>query len=224
MDVSIIIPTLNEAERIGGMLALTRQLGECEIVVVDGGSSDLTREKSQAADLFLVSERGRAIQQNAGARASSGEVLLFLHADCWLEPGCLQAVQTVMAKDNYVGGCFRQSIDAPGFRYRLLEWGNALRVKAWTWAYGDQGIFVRRKIFEQIGGFPTLGLMEDLYLMKRLKRTGRFALLDAKIHTSPRRWEQVGLVRQTARNWSLLALAHCGVSPDRLAKFYPNVR
>ena len=105
-----------------------------------------------------------------------------------------------MANDGTVGGCFRQSIDAPGFRYRLLEWGNALRVKACTWAYGDQGIFVRREIFEQIGGFPTLGLMEDLYFMKRLKRTGRFALLDAKIHTSPRRWEQAGIIRQTARN------------------------
>jgi rSAM/selenodomain-associated transferase 2 len=223
-NISVIIPTLNEADRIAEVLAKTRRLGECEIVVVDGESTDETLAAAQAADVCLSSPRGRACQQNAGAAASRGNVLLFLHADCWLEPGSFEAVRAILSDDRVVGGCFRQVIDAPGFPYRMLEWGNALRVKTCKWAYGDQGIFVRRDTFEKLGGFPNVRLMEDLYLMKRLKRAGRFALLDAGIHVSPRRWQQAGIIRQTLRNWSLVTLAQCGVSPDRLARFYPKVR
>ena len=109
-------------------------------------------------------------------------------------------------------------------RYRLLEWGNGFRVKLLKWAYGDQGIFVRRSVFEQLGGFPDLRLMEDLFFMKQLKKQGRFLLLDARLHVSPRRWQQKGIIRQTLRNWTLITLAQCGVSPDRLANYYPHVR
>jgi len=223
-DISIIIPTLNEADRIAELIESTRALGECEIVVVDGGSSDDTLNLAQAADLCLTAPQGRAVQQNAGAAASHGEVLLFLHADCRLEPGCLEAVHNCLHDDRIVGGCFRQSIDAPGLQYRLLEKGNALRVKMSKWAYGDQGIFVRREVFRQIDGFPDLRLMEDLFLMKRLKKLGRIALLDARIHVSPRRWQRSGVVRQTLKNWTLITLAQCGISPNRLAKFYPIIR
>ncbi len=225
MRISIIIPTLNEADRIASVLQRTRALQEaCQIVVVDGGSSDGTLLCAGAADVCLSAPQGRASQQNAAAAAASGDVFLFLHADCWIEEGSLEAVHHVLAEPRVVGGCFRQVIDAPGMRYRLLEWGNAQRVRTWKWAYGDQGIFVRRTAFQQVGGFPDVRLMEDLFLMKRLKRLGQIALLEGRIHVSPRRWQQQGVVRQTLRNWSLLALAQCGVSPNRLAGFYPNVR
>jgi hypothetical protein len=105
-----------------------------------------------------------------------------------------------------------------------MERGNALRVQLFKWAYGDQGIFVRRAIFERLGGFPELRLMEDLYFMKRLKREGRIALIDPPLRISARRWQKQGMLRQTLRNWSLITMAHCGVSPDRLARFYPHVR
>ena len=224
MRISIIIPTLNEAERIEATIARARALGPYEIVVADGGSDDATRERASEADLVLQTPRGRAVQQNAGAAAARGEVLLFLHADCWLEPGALEAIESALADAPTVGGCFRQTIEAPGIAYRVLEFGNALRVRTLGWAYGDQGLFVRREVFTALGGFPELHLMEDLYFAKRLKRAGRSQLLAQRIHVSPRRWERTGVIRQTLRNWRLIALAHCGVSPERLARDYVDVR
>lgn len=224
MEISVIIPTLNEADRVAEVIARTRKLGDCEIVVADGKSCDGTLAHAQGADLQLTAPRGRASQQNAGAAASHGEVVLFLHADCWLEAGCFEAIQSALQDERCVGGCFRQRIDAPGIRYRLLEWGNALRVRTCQWAYGDQGIFVRREEFQRLGGFPRVRLMEDVLLMKRLKRAGRVALLEPRIHVSARRWQKKGVVRQTVRNWTMLGLTQCGLSPDRLARYYDDVR
>jgi rSAM/selenodomain-associated transferase 2 len=172
----------------------------------------------------LVAPRSRALQQNAGAAASRGDTLLFLHADCWLEPGSLDQIARALSDERCVGGCFRQSIAARGWRYRWLERGNALRVMLWGLAYGDQGIFVRREVFNRLGGFPSLALMEDLIFKKRLRREGRVALLDGPLHVSARRWEKQGVFRQTARNWWMTALAWAGVSPNTLARFYPEVR
>ncbi len=222
MQLSVIIPTLNEVDRIRDVVARTRAVGDCEIVVVDGGSTDGTLAQAGEADLCLSAAKGRGSQQNAGAAASRGDVLLFLHADCWLEAGSFEEVRTALADGACAGGCFRQVIEAPGILYRLLERGNAWRVQAAGCAYGDQGIFVRRETFHRLGGFPDVPLMEDLCLMKRLRREGRVTLLDARIHVSPRRWQKHGLIRQTLRNWTLILLAQCGVSPNRLARFYPE--
>jgi rSAM/selenodomain-associated transferase 2 len=224
MFLSIIIPVLNEAENVGPLVASLKTLGDSEIIVVDGGSTDDTWNQASGADLRLRSDRGRARQQNAGAKAASGDVLLFLHADCRLQPGCLETMRGALAEPTVIGGCFRQVIDAAGWNYRLVERGNAARVRWLGWAYGDQGIFVRKSVFESLGGFPDLELMEDLYFVKQLRRSGRFAPLDVPIIVSPRRWQKTGVFRQTLRNWTLLTLAHLGVSPDRLAKFYPPVR
>jgi rSAM/selenodomain-associated transferase 2 len=224
VNISVIIPVLNEAGRIAETIERTRQLGACEIVVVDGGSSDGTIQHATAADRLISSDRGRGRQQNAGAAAARGDVLLFLHADCWLEPGALEAVCEALTDHRCIGGCFRQRIDADGFGFRALESGNALRVRTAGWAYGDQGIFLRRSVFEQVGGFPDVPLMEDLLLMKRLRGRGTFRLLRHRIHVSPRRWEQTGIVRQTLRNWTFVLLAHLGVSPARLVRHYANVR
>jgi rSAM/selenodomain-associated transferase 2 len=224
MHISVIIPVLNEAAAIATTIESTRQLGACEIIVVDGGSSDETITNAAAADRIIASERGRGRQQNAGAAAAGGDALLFLHADCWLEPGALEAVREALDDDRCIGGCFRQRIDAAGAAYRLLESGNALRVHTVGWAYGDQGIFIRRSVFEQAGGFPDVPLMEDLLLMKRLRGRGRFRLLPHRIHVSPRRWQQHGIARQTLRNWWFVLLAHVGVSPARLAQHYAHVR
>jgi rSAM/selenodomain-associated transferase 2 len=224
MRISVVIPALNEAAQIAEAVQSTRELGDCEILVVDGGSRDDTAERAKEADFVLVTAPGRALQQNAGAFASTGDVLLFLHADCRLQIGSFEAIHASLQNPKFAGGCFRQQIDAAGWKYRLMERGNALRVQLFKWAYGDQGIFVRRAIFERLGGFPELRLMEDLYFMKRLKREGRIALIDPPLRISARRWQKQGMLRQTLRNWSLITMAHCGVSPDRLARFYPPVR
>jgi rSAM/selenodomain-associated transferase 2 len=222
--LSVIIPTLNEAVLIGEAIARVRSAGECEIVVVDGGSEDDTLEAAAAADRCLSAPRGRAAQMNAGAGACSGDVLLFLHADCWPEPGVVAAIERSLADASVIGGAFSQLIEAGGVQYRLLEQGNALRVRTLRWIYGDQGLFVRRESFERVGGFPPVALMEDLYLSKRLKREGRLVLLSHRLYVSPRRWEQMGVVRQTLRNWAFVGLAHCGVSPALLAQRYADIR
>ena len=222
--LALIIPTLNEAANIAAAIDKARLLEPAEIIVVDGGSDDGTCEAASAADRILIAPRGRASQQNAGAAASCGDMLLFLHADCWLAPGSLEQIGAAMGDERCVGGCFRQVMDAEDWRYRWLERGNALRVRLWGLAYGDQGIFVRREVFNRLGGFPSLALMEDLFFMKRLRREGHIALLDGPLHVSARRWEQQGVLRQTARNWWMTALARVGVSPNRLAGFYPEVR
>ncbi len=224
MRVSVIIPTLNEAGNIEAALLSTQQGGDVETIVADGGSEDGTLQKCAAADRVLTVDRGRGAQLNAGAAAATGEILLFLHADCRLAPGCIDAARAACAAEGCIGGCFRQQIDAAGLRYRALEWGNALRVRFFRLAYGDQGIFVKADVFHRVGGFPPLAFMEDLFLMKRLRREGRFVLLDSKVHVSARRWQRNGVVRQTATNWALVALAQLGVPPARLVSLYGNNR
>lgn len=224
MQLSVIIPALNEARRIGETIAAVRQCGACEVIVVDGGSDDDTLAAAAAADVCLSAARGRGVQQNAGAAVAGGDVLFFLHADCWPEAGAFAAIEAVLRDERTVGGCFAQRIDAPGLAYRLLERGNAARVRLTKWVYGDQGLFVRRAAFVQAGRFPEVALMEDLLLAKRLKRVGRIRLVAPPIHVSPRRWQQTGVVRQTLRNWAFLGLTHCGVPPAKLARRYADIR
>lgn len=223
--ISIIIPVLQEEARVSECVAGARALGSVEVIVVDGGSSDRTGELASGADRVLQSPRGRATQMNTGAAVASGEVLLFLHADCWLEPaGLVEITHTLASRPDVVAGGFRQILDHPGRAYRWLEWGNAARVRWPGWIYGDQGLFVRRSVFETLGGFPILPLMEDLYFSKSLRKAGSLALLGRYLHVSTRRWEQTGPIRQTLRNWRFIVAAHLGTPLDRLAKQYRNIR
>jgi rSAM/selenodomain-associated transferase 2 len=224
MLVSIVIPTLNEAERIAEVVRKTRCLGSCQIVVVDGGSSDGTLDRAAEADVCCSAPRGRANQLNAGAAAASGDVLLFLHADCWLEVGALEAVERVLSLPGVIAGCFRQRIGAERLAYRMLERGNTARVKMLGWAYGDQGLFLQRATFERLGPFPAIPFLEDFQFSKKLRRAGRIAVADAVMHVSPRRWQHRGIVRQTAMNWLIVGLAQLGVSPAHLARLYRSAR
>jgi rSAM/selenodomain-associated transferase 2 len=219
-SVSVIIPTLNEANRIAPLIERTRAVGDCQIIVVDGGSDDGTFDRAEHADVRLQSPRGRALQQNAGAAAAHGETLVFLHADCWLEPGAFESANRMLSRDGVIAGCFHQVIEAAGLRYRLLERGNDLRARLFGWAYGDQGFFMRRERFERLGGFPAIPFLEDLFFSKSLKRCGRIAMADAVIHVSARRWQRRGVARQTLLNWTIVALAQLGVAPARLLRLY----
>ena len=222
MHVSIIIPALNESATIAVAVDRAWDTGPAEVIVVDGGSNDTTREVAgNHGARVLQSPRGRARQQNVGARSATGDVLLFLHADNWLEPHGLEQIQRATQDNGTVVGAFRQKIDASGWIYRTIERGNALRARRFGLPYGDQGIFVHRATFEQFGGFPDVGLMEDLLLMRKLRRIARPALLDGPLHVNARRWQKNGPIRQTLRNWSLLLGERLGISPDWLSRYYP---
>ncbi|MBI1346674.1 glycosyltransferase [bacterium] len=225
LRISVIIPALNESQQIASTIESAKAAGFDEIIVVDGGSTDDTLAQSKDADIAMSSQPGRAIQQNAGAEVATGDVLFFLHADCQPNPKSAEAIRQVMAKDrSVIAGAFRQHIDARGWRYRWLEWGNRQRVRWFGMAYGDQGLFIRRPVFENLSRFAPLPLMEDVDLMVRLRGLGTFVLLEPELIVSARRWQKRGVFRQTLRNWSLLLAYFCGVSPERLARFYRHVR
>ncbi len=225
MKISVIIPTLNEAVRLPAAVSSARAGGCFEVIVGDGGSTDATTHVAGTLGCRVVTApRGRGPQQNAAARIASGDVLLFLHADSRLPGDAAEQIRGAIARDGVQVGAFRQRIERPEWPYRILEVGNALRVRTLRLAYGDQAIFIRRDLFFALQGFPEWPLMEDVGLMQKLRRLGhRPVLLRGPVFVSARRWERCGIVRQTVRNWSLLAAFFCGVSPDRLARHYDGV-
>jgi rSAM/selenodomain-associated transferase 2 len=224
MPISVIIPTLNEAACLAQTLRSVRAENPGEVIVVDGGSNDATCKLASEADRLLYGPRGRAAQMNHGAAYATGDILLFLHADCTLEPGALRAAEQCLGRRSVAAGCFRMTVTAPGQIFRLIDACATARVRLTGLIYGDQGLFVERRRFEHLGGFPSLRLMEDVFLSKALRRAGRMVVAPRRIFVSPRRWQRQGVVRQTLRNWILTALAVAGVHPDRLAAFYPVVR
>jgi rSAM/selenodomain-associated transferase 2 len=224
VTVSVIIPTLNEQDAIGETLRRLRHHRPHEIIVVDGGSRDGTCNLTGDADWLLHSSPGRAVQMNLGAEHASGDALLFLHADSFLEDGALPEAERALTLPGIAAGCFTMQVDAEGWWYRAIDGCATARVRLTGIVYGDQGLFVRRHDFARLGGFPRLGLMEDLFFSQKLRRLGRVVVVPRRIHVSARRWRHAGLVRQTLRNWALTALAAGGIHPDRLARYYPPVR
>ncbi len=222
LEISVVIPAINEAEGISAAIHSATSQGAAEVVVVDGGSQDETVSRAQAAGARIVhSPPGRARQQNAGAAVAGGQVLLFLHADNRLGPECLKQVREALQRSPQAwGGAFRHRIDAPQWLYRCIEWGDAMRVRWRGVPFGDQGLFIRRDAFERVGGFPDQPLMEDLLLAQRMRRTGWPLLLPGPVWTSARRWQRHGILRQMARNWCLQVSHACGCSPSRLAAYY----
>ena len=221
-NVSIIVPTLNEENQIGDCLDSALATQPWQIIVADGGSSDRTVEIASARDVQVISsEKGRAAQQNAGATLATGDILLFLHADCRLPFDALDQITKAAAGRKTVTGAFRQRINESGLLYRLLEWGNALRVTWLATPYGDQAIFMSHKLWQDVGGFPDLPIMEDLQLMYRLGKTIRPRLLDGPLIVDARRWKKNGVLRQTLQNWSLVFAWSRGVSTAEISRRYP---
>jgi rSAM/selenodomain-associated transferase 2 len=224
MAISVIIPALNEAAGIGACIRSMRSQAPHQIIVVDGGSRDSTATAAAGADLVLSSPPQRANQMNAGAARASGDVVVFLHADCELEAGALAEVSRLLAQPGVIGGCFTMTVRAGGMLYRSIDACASARVRLTGLIYGDQGLFLRRRDFERLGRFPALRFMEDLFFSRTLNRHGRIVVARSRIFVSPRRWQRTGLIRQTLRNWTLTAMAAAGVHPDRLAAHYPQVR
>ena len=226
MRCSIVIPVLNEADGIMRLLESLQPLRHAghEIIVVDGGSGDNTIQRAAPlADHALTSPRGRARQMNAGAAMASCDVVLFLHADSSLSEHGIAAMIEGIDTNGRRWGRFNVRLTGDRFLFRVVEWFMNTRSRLTGIATGDQGIFVARKLFESVGGFPDIPLMEDIALCARLKRIERPICLNATIATSSRRWEQQGAWRTIWLMWRLRYAYWRGADPAMLAQvYYPN--
>lgn len=219
--ISVIIPALNEAAHIAATLEHARKGSPHEIIVVDGGSNDGTCEVAQRLGATMIqSKPGRARQMNAGAAQATGNVLLFLHADTMLPHNWTRVVTGTLEQPGVVAGSFgfRVAESFPG-RW-LVEWTTNVRSRWFQNPYGDQTQFLRRAVFEELGGFADLPIMEDYELNQRLRKLGRVATARAVAITSGRRWKRLGVVRTTLTNKAMVAGFHLGVCPHKLARMY----
>jgi rSAM/selenodomain-associated transferase 2 len=225
LSISVIIPALNEEQTIRPALESVLRLAPDEILVVDGGSVDRTRELAASMGVkVLSSERGRARQMNAGAHLARGEVLLFLHADTCLPLSALADVRGALRDPSIAGGRFDIALDGAGWLLKLIGAMISLRSRLTRVATGDQAIFVRREVFARLGGYPDIPLMEDVALSRALKRVGQVACLKSRVIASARRWQTEGVWRTIFRMWTLKFLYLAGVSPFRLKRFYGDAR
>lgn len=221
-SISVIIPVYNDAENLDRLLEILRRRCKVdEIIVADGGSSDDPRRiAGKWGATLVVSERGRGVQLNRGAAASKGEILWFLHAD--------------IGPPNDADVCILEAIDDPrviggAFRFRLMEtrWYGGplafsinLRSRLLRLPFGDQGYFIRRSVFEKVGGFPDTPIMEDVGFMDRIRGEGEFVLLNAAVAVSSRRWDREGFIRATLRNWRVFIRFRLGASAESLVNEY----
>ncbi len=222
---SVVIPVLDEAAGIDAVVDHVRVVSygeDVEIIVVDGDPSGSTLAAlTRTGVTGLTASTGRARQQNAGAAAAAGSNILFLHADTRLPAGALRAAGAALDAGAALGA-FSLAIRSPGLWLRLVAAGATLRSRLLSLPYGDQAFFLRREIFCALGGFPDVPLMEDVALARTVRRAGgRVRVLPQHVVTSARRYEAEGALGATARNLALLALYGLGVSPARLARFYP---
>lgn len=219
--ISIVIPTFNEAEYLPGTLAHVMYAVNTEVIVVDGGSIDDTRAIARACGAkVLRCDPGRGRQMNAGAAAAQGELVLFLHADTRLAVGFDAAVRDVLSDATNVAGAFSLRIDGCERGLRVVERLVQLRSRRLHLPYGDQALFMRTETFRQMGGYAALPIMEDVQLIRRLRRRGRIAILNLGARTSARRWQRLGVWRATLRNQVCLGAYCLGVPPARIAKWY----
>ncbi|MEH2180629.1 TIGR04283 family arsenosugar biosynthesis glycosyltransferase [Nostoc sp.] len=226
--ISIIIPVINEARNIKEAIATTQPNLNIEVIVVDGDSKDDTVEIAQSLGVKVISSSpGRAIQMNAGALAASSEILLFLHADTRLPTGFDEMIRTALKQPETVAGAFKLWIDASLLSLRWVEWGvnlqclrRAMPTHFYQIPYGDQAIFLTKAVFQQIGTFPELPIMEDFEFMRRLKAKGHIAIISTPVVTSARRWLQKGVFKTTLLNQIVIIAYLLGVSPERIRRWY----
>lgn len=218
VEISVIIPTLNEARQIEATLHPLQAYRKThiEIIIADGGSSDATLARAMPyADHLIRTSRGRAQQMNAGASRAQGNTLLFLHADSRLAKNALLAIPR-----NALWGRFNVHLDGDRLIYRVIEKLMNLRSCVTGIATGDQGIFIQRDIFNALQGFPEIPLMEDITMSRQLKTYAAPTCLKPSINTSVRYWETHGIYRSIATMWGLRLAYFMGVSPDRLVSIY----
>jgi rSAM/selenodomain-associated transferase 2 len=242
VQIAVVIPALDEADRIGEAVAsalrgrapaapqsnqpgggpdASASVVVVEVIVVDGGSTDGTAQRAAAAGArVLTADRGRALQLGAGVRASRADVVLFLHADTRLPRGWERAIAAALEDPATVGGAFRFRFDRTTPALRLIEWGARLRVLLFQLPYGDQAVFVRRSVLDALGGVPQVPIMEDLDLVKGMKQRGRVARVPLDAVTSARRYQARGPLRTMLRHWLAAGAWALGIDRSRIAGWY----
>lgn len=220
-SISIIIPVLNEVSTIAQTILTAQTAKDVEIIVVDGGSNDGTVELLQSLNVqFISSIPGRAIQMNCGAKAARGDILLFLHGDTLLPSDFNRLLPEVLLKPKIIAGSFELGIRGTNRNLRIVERMVNWRSRYLQMPYGDQAIFLPAKIFEEIGGFPEIPIMEDFELVRQLRKRGRIAIVSRPVLTSGRRWQKLGIFKTTLINQVVIIAYLLGVSPKILAKWY----
>lgn len=230
--ISVIIPTLNEAQHLAQTIAQVQQAASqpIEIIVVDGGSQDGTIEIARSLNcLVLQSCIGRAAQMNAGANLATGEILLFLHADTQLPKQFDRLAQETLERPQVIAGAFDLSIAKPNsilqkLSLQLIELGVKLRSRLCQLPYGDQAIFLRAKTFRDLGDFPEMPIMEDFVLMRRIRKLGKVTIAPASVLTSARRWQKLGVLKTTLINQAIILGFYAGIDPERLRQWYRKQR
>ncbi len=222
-SVSVVIPTLDEAERLPALLTDLRGLEvSSEVIVVDGGSTDATVALARSAGARVVhAGQGRGRQMNAGARAARYPWLCFLHADVRLSLPARTDLVGALVDPFTDAAVWRLAIDAGHWWFRVVEWGARARDRLGGLPYGDQGLLVRTRLFDRLGGFPEIPVMEDVALVRAVGRHATLRRFSSSISVSDRRWQAEGRFRTLARNSALVAAYLSGVAPQRLAKWYP---
>jgi rSAM/selenodomain-associated transferase 2 len=223
-DISIVIPVLYEADTIGDTLEHVRKIesgDRFQVIVVDGDPGGGTIETITRNDVMtLVSRPWRSRQMNAGAAAASGGILLFLHADTLLPDTVFSDIVHVV-RGGSVGGAFRLRFDSNRLVYRIMSGFVTIRSRLNRLPYGDQAIFLRRDYFQEIGGYDEIPLMEDVEIVRRIRRLGgRLTILDTAVRTSCRRMESEGIAKRVVQNWLISILYNFGASPEKLVKYY----
>lgn len=225
---SIVLPVLNEAATLPTLLdALARDFltgGHAELIVVDGGSTDGTRAIAEPFGRVVEAPRGRARQMNVGAAQARGDILIFLHADTSLPRDAFAVLNAAFRNPSVVGGAFRVQFDTDALAYRLVAASITWRGIARRVFTGDQAYAIRRSAFESVGGFPDQPLMEDLEIVRSLRRVGRFVLLPGTVTTSARRHRQMGLGKTLLLMGAIRTLYAAGMPPDRLHRLYLDIR
>lgn len=219
MRISIIIPTLNEASHIKHTLRALHP-EHVEILVADGGSSDETVSIASRYATVISTKKGRAAQMNAGAAKATGDVLLFLHADTVLADTWFDELRDALKDAKIIGGGFHVRFDNRTLIYRLMNGYSNCRATYTGMFHGDQAIFLRKKIFDEIGGYPNIPLMEDVVISRRMRKAGKTVLLNTTATTSARRIEKTGVIKSILRYLFFKTTFFFGASPEYLARLY----